>query len=95
MEKFLGLGATKRDPTFPGTVSGLSTARISLGNDHNASGASKPTSTATQAVLDGTEPWTCDSFSTLGAVHTAALRPTQSGQMRIKVDTDLATVCRT
>lgn len=40
------------DPTFTGTVSGVTKAHVGLGNVDNTSDANKPVSTATQTALD-------------------------------------------
>ena len=44
--------APSADPTFTGTVSGVTKAHVGLGNVDNTSDADKPVSTATQAALD-------------------------------------------
>jgi len=41
------------NPTFTGTVGGITAAMVGLGNVNNTSDASKPISTAMQAALDG------------------------------------------
>jgi hypothetical protein len=41
------------NPTFTGTVSGVTKSMVGLGNADNTSDASKPISTATQTALDG------------------------------------------
>lgn len=48
----LDLKANIADPTFTGTVSGVTKAHVGLGNVDNTSDASKPVSTATQTELD-------------------------------------------
>jgi hypothetical protein len=48
----LGLKANLANPTFTGTVSGITKAMVGLGNVDNTSDASKPVSTATQTALD-------------------------------------------
>jgi hypothetical protein len=48
----LGLKAPIADPTFTGTVSGISKSMVGLGNVDNTSDANKPISTATQTALD-------------------------------------------
>lgn len=45
--------ATAADPTFTGTVTGVTKAHVGLGNVDNTSDANKPISTATQSALDG------------------------------------------
>lgn len=44
--------ATLASPTFTGTVGGITTAMVGLGNVDNTSDVSKPVSTAQQAALD-------------------------------------------
>ena len=44
--------APSADPTFTGTVSGVTKAHVGLGNVDNTSDANKPVSTATQTALD-------------------------------------------
>ena len=44
--------APSADPTFTGTVSGVTKAHVGLGNVDNTSDADKPVSTATQTALD-------------------------------------------
>lgn len=48
----LDLKANLASPTFTGTVSGISSSMIGLGNVNNTSDASKPVSTATQTALN-------------------------------------------
>jgi hypothetical protein len=48
----LGLKAPLADPTFTGTVSGVSKSMVGLGNVDNTSDANKPVSTAQQTALD-------------------------------------------
>jgi hypothetical protein len=48
----LGTKAPLASPTFTGTVSGITSAMVGLGNVDNTSDANKPVSTATQAALD-------------------------------------------
>lgn len=48
--------APTANPTFTGTVSGITSAMVGLGNVNNTSDANKPVSTATQAALDGKQP---------------------------------------
>lgn len=49
----LDLKAPKANPTFTGTVTGVSKAMVGLGDVDNTSDAAKPISTAAQAALDG------------------------------------------
>ena len=48
----LDLKAPKANPTFTGTVSGVTKSHVGLGNVDNTSDANKPVSTATQTALD-------------------------------------------
>jgi hypothetical protein len=48
----LGLKAPLADPTFTGTVSGITKTMVGLGNLDNTSDLDKPISTATQSALD-------------------------------------------
>jgi Major tropism determinant N-terminal domain len=48
----LDLKAPLADPTFTGTVSGITKSMVGLGNVDNTSDADKPVSTATQTALD-------------------------------------------
>jgi hypothetical protein len=48
----LGLKANLESPTFTGTVGGITSSMVGLGNVDNTSDADKPVSTATQNALD-------------------------------------------
>ena len=48
----IGLKAPINNPTFTGTVGGITKAMVGLGNVDNTSDANKPASSATQAALD-------------------------------------------
>ena len=48
----LDLKAPKADPTFTGTVSGVTKSHVGLGNVDNTADSAKPVSTATQTALD-------------------------------------------
>lgn len=48
----LGLKANLASPTFTGTVNGITSAMVGLGNANNTSDANKPVSTAQQTALD-------------------------------------------
>ncbi len=52
LEDALDLKAPLADPTFTGTVSGITKSMVGLGNVDNTSDANKPVSTATQTALD-------------------------------------------
>jgi hypothetical protein len=76
----LDLKAPLANPTFTGTVSGVTKAMVSLGNVDNTSDANKPVSTATQTALnakaDATSP-TINTGATLsissGSIFTVSL----------------------
>ena len=59
----LDLKAPKADPSFTGTVSGVSKSMVGLGNCDNTSDTSKPVSSATQTVLDLKAPKADPSFT--------------------------------
>ena len=48
----IGLKAPLESPTFTGTVSGITSTMVGLGNVDNTTDANKPVSTATQTALD-------------------------------------------
>ena len=48
----LDLKAPKADPTFTGTVTGVTKSHVGLGNVDNTADSAKPVSTATQTALD-------------------------------------------
>ena len=52
----LNLKANIANPTFTGTVSGITKSMVGLGNVDNTSDLNKPISTATQTALNGKEP---------------------------------------
>jgi len=52
----LNTKAPINNPTFTGTVSGITKAMVGLGNVDNTSDANKPVSTATQTALNGKAP---------------------------------------
>jgi hypothetical protein len=55
--------APTADPTFTGTVSGVTKTHVGLGNVDNTSDASKPVSTATQTALDLKAPLASPTFT--------------------------------
>jgi hypothetical protein len=59
----LDLKAPLADPTFTGTVSGVTKAHVGLGNVDNTTDANKPVSTATQTALDLKAPLAGPSFT--------------------------------
>ena len=66
----LNAKAPTADPTFTGTVSGVTKSMVGLGNVDNTSDASKPVSTATQTALDLKAPIASPTFT--GTVTLAA-----------------------
>jgi hypothetical protein len=67
----LDLKAPLADPTFTGTVSGITKSMVGLGNVDNTSDANKPVSTATQTALDA-------KASLSGAVFTGSVEIDQN-----------------
>jgi trimeric autotransporter adhesin len=59
----LDLKAPLADPTFTGTVSGVTKTHVGLANVDNTSDANKPVSTATQTALDAKAPIAAPSFT--------------------------------
>jgi hypothetical protein len=59
----LDLKAPTANPTFTGTVSGVSKSMVGLGNADNTSDANKPVSTAQQAALDLKAPLASPAFT--------------------------------
>ena len=55
--------APKANPTFTGTVSGITASMVGLGNVNNTSDASKPISTATQNALNLLAPKASPAFT--------------------------------
>jgi hypothetical protein len=55
--------APKDNPTFTGTVSGITKSMVGLGNVDNTSDANKPVSTATQIALDLKAPLASPTFT--------------------------------
>jgi hypothetical protein len=65
----LGLKAPLANPTFTGTVAGITKSMVGLSNVDNTSDANKPVSTATQTALDGKS----------GTAHTHSYLSTSGG----------------
>lgn len=63
-------------PTFTGTVAGITSAMVGLGNVNNTSDAAKPVSTATQAALD-----TKANRAATVLVPSATATPANNGEM--------------
>jgi hypothetical protein len=62
------------DPTFTGTVSGITKTMVGLGSADNTSDASKPVSTATQTALDLKAPLASPTFTgTVGLPATTSI----------------------
>ena len=59
----LSAKAPLADPTFTGTVSGVTKTHVGLGNVDNTSDANKPVSTATQTALDLKAPLASPTFT--------------------------------
>lgn len=59
----IGLLAPKANPTFTGTVTGVTKAHVGLGNVDNTSDADKPISTLTQEALDLKAPLSNPTFT--------------------------------
>ncbi len=66
----LDLKAPLANPTFTGTVAGVSKSMVGLGNVDNTSDASKPVSTATQTALDGKQTLDADLTTIAGLTAT-------------------------
>jgi hypothetical protein len=77
--------APTADPTFTGTVSGVTKTHVGLGNVDNTTDANKPVSTATQTALDLKAPIASPTFT--GTV-TLAQGPTADLQAATKLYVD-------
>jgi hypothetical protein len=81
----LNAKAPTADPTFTGTVSGVTATHVGLGNVDNTSDANKPVSTATQTALDA-------KLSLSGGTMTGALTlsgaPTEANHAATKAYAD-------
>uniref|UniRef100_UPI0040476401 hypothetical protein n=1 Tax=Algoriphagus sp. TaxID=1872435 RepID=UPI0040476401 len=71
LQTALDLKAPLASPTFTGTVSGITSAMVGLGNVNNTSDANKPVSTATQTALDLKSPLASPTFTGTPAAPTA------------------------
>ena len=65
-------------PTFTGTVTGVTSTMVGLGNVNNTSDASKPVSTATQTALDLKAPLASPTFTGTPSLPTGTTGVTQS-----------------
>ena len=63
--------ATKNNPTFTGTVSGITSSMVGLGNCNNTTDLNKPISTATQNALNLLAPLASPTFT--GTMTTPSL----------------------
>lgn len=70
LQTALDAKAPLADPTFTGTVAGVTKAMVGLGNVDNTSDANKPVSTATQTALDGKQPLDSDLTTIAGLTAT-------------------------
>ena len=61
------------NPTFTGTVSGITKSMVGLGNVDNTSDANKPVSTATQTALDGKQNTLTNPVTGTGTTNTLPL----------------------
>lgn len=81
----LALKAPIANPTFTGTVSGVSAAMVGLGNVNNTSDANKPVSTATQTALNL-------KLNESGGTVTGILNVATEGDLRVAGDVVRASV---
>jgi hypothetical protein len=86
----VALKAPLADPTFTGTVSGISKSMVGLGNVDNTSDANKPVSTATQTALDAKI-----SSSNAASTYAPLASPTFTGTVVLPSDTSVGTVSST
>ena len=79
--------ATRNNPTFTGTVSGITSSMVGLGNCNNTSDLNKPISTATQNALNLLAPLasptftgtlTANNLSILGTIVTPSITVSSS-----------------
>jgi trimeric autotransporter adhesin len=74
----LALKAPINNPTFTGTVGGITNSMVGLGNVDNTSDANKPVSTATQTALDLKAPIASPTFTGTPSLPTGTTAITQS-----------------
>jgi hypothetical protein len=74
----LALKAPINNPTFTGTVGGITNSMVGLGNVDNTSDANKPVSTATQTALDLKAPLASPTFTGTPSLPTGTTAITQS-----------------
>jgi hypothetical protein len=74
----LALKAPINNPTFTGTVGGITNSMVGLGNVDNTSDANKPVSTATQTALDLKAPLASPTFTGTPSLPTGTTGVTQS-----------------
>jgi hypothetical protein len=68
----IGLKAPINNPTFTGTVGGVTKSMVGLGNADNTSDADKPVSTAAQTALDAKAPLASPALSGVPTAPTAS-----------------------
>jgi hypothetical protein len=68
----IGLKAPINNPTFTGTVGGVTKSMVGLGNADNTSDANKPVSTAAQTALDAKAPLASPALSGVPTAPTAS-----------------------
>lgn len=71
--------APTSNPTFTGTVSGVTKAMVGLGNVDNTADSAKPISTATQTALDAKSPLASPTFTGTVTVPTLSVTTTATG----------------
>jgi hypothetical protein len=74
----LAFKAPINNPTFTGTVGGITQSMVGLANIDNTSDANKPVSTAAQSALDLKAPLTSPSFTGTPVLPTGTIGVTQS-----------------
>ena len=71
--------APSANPTFTGTVSGVTKAMVGLGDVDNTADSAKPVSTATQTALDAKSPLASPTFTGTVTIPTLAVTTTATG----------------
>ncbi len=79
----LDLKAPLANPTFTGTVAGVTKAHVGLGNVDNTTDANKPVSTATQTALDLKAPLDSPTFTTQVRVPSSVEGPNSSTSVNL------------
>lgn len=93
----LDLKADLANPTFTGSVSGITKAMVGLGNVDNTADLAKPVSTAQQAVLDLKADLASPTFTGVPAAPTAAVgtntdQLATTAYVRAEITTDAAPI---